>query len=202
MTGNAAADDWVYVVTDIECDGMWPGRNSMLSFASVAVSLDGTRYGEFEAVLETLPEATPDPDTTQWWATQPEAWKAATSDPEPAAEVMARFTNWVKALPAKRVFAASPLILDAGWIDYYLRQFTPYAAFIGPDDDDQLFAGPGLCIRSYASAVTGRPVAELAADAFPSEWFGDIEHTHRAIDDARGYANLLVTLAAKVRERD
>lgn len=193
MTGSA--DDWVYVVTDIECDGEWPGRSSMLSFASVAVSLDGTRYGEFEAVLEALPDSVPDVENMEWWATQPEAWTAATTNPEPPAEVMARFAAWVKTLPAKRVFAASPLVLDAQWIDYYLRRFTPYAVFIGPDREDQLFAGPGLCIRSYASAITGRPIAELATGTLPLEWFGDIEHTHRAIDDARGYANLLVTLA-------
>jgi hypothetical protein len=29
----------------------------------------------------------------------------------------------------------------------------------------------------------------------PAEWFGDIEHTHKALDDALGYANLLIELA-------
>jgi hypothetical protein len=31
----------------------------------------------------------------------------------------------------------------------------------------------------------------------PSDWFGDLEHTHKAIDDALGYANLLLTLARR-----
>src|SRR4051794_9930572 len=53
-------DEWVYVVTDIEVDGPWPGPNSMRSFASVAVTLDGTEHGRFEAVLEELPGAAPD----------------------------------------------------------------------------------------------------------------------------------------------
>lgn len=30
--------DPVYIVTDVECDGPTPGLNSMLSFASVAVT--------------------------------------------------------------------------------------------------------------------------------------------------------------------
>jgi len=31
----------------------------------------------------------------------------------------------------------------------------------------------------------------------PAEWFGDIKHTHKAIDDALGYANLLSELARR-----
>jgi hypothetical protein len=54
---------WVYVVTDIETDGPTPGVNSMRSFASIAVSPDGTEYERFEAVLEPLPGTTPDPDS-------------------------------------------------------------------------------------------------------------------------------------------
>ncbi|MFH9352772.1 hypothetical protein [Kitasatospora sp. NPDC017646] len=41
--------DWNYVVTDIEVDGPWPGANSMRSFASVATTMDGRTFGEFEA---------------------------------------------------------------------------------------------------------------------------------------------------------
>ena len=92
------------------------------------------------------------------------------------------------------MFAASPLAFDGLWIDYYLRRFTHYGITQGPYEEDRLFDGPGLCIRSYAAAVTGRPVAEISPDTLPSEWFGNVPHTHKAIDDALGYANLLVTL--------
>lgn len=195
------ADEWIYVVTDIEVDGPAPGRNSMRSFASVAVSLDGTEHGRFEAVLEELPGATPDPETYAWFQTQPEAWVAATAAPEPPAEVMARYVDWVKQLPGDAAFAASPLAFDGLWIDHYLRRFTAHGAIPWPYESDHLFAGPGLCIRSYASAVTGRPIAELTAPSLPSELLGDVPHTHRAIDDALGYANLLVTLARIAAEQ-
>jgi hypothetical protein len=185
------SDDWLYVVTDIEVDGPWPGANSMRSFASVAVDASGEEYGTFEAVLEELPGAAPNPDTLAWFQTQPEAWSAATSAPRPLDQVMADFVTWVRDLPEPRMFAASPIAFDGGWIDYYLRRFTRYGLVQGPYEADLLFHGPGLCLRSYAAAVTGRPVAEVSPQTLPAAWFGDIEHTHRAIDDARGYANLL-----------
>lgn len=154
-------DPATYVVTDIECDGPWPGQNSMLSFASVAVRVDGTRLGEFEAVLAGLPGASPEPKTHAWFLTVPEAWEAATTDPFPPEQVMADFAGWVRSLPRPRVFAAHPVAFDGMWIDYYLRQIT--------------------------------------ASRLPPEWLGDVPHTHRAIDDARGYAHLLTVLLAQRR---
>jgi hypothetical protein len=60
-----------------------------------------------------------------------------------------------------------------------------------------VFAGGGLCIKSYAAAITGMPVADVQPDTVPSAWFGEIAHTHRAIDDTLGYANLLVELLGR-----
>lgn len=164
--------------------------------ASVAVSVDGTEHGRFEAVLEELPGAAPHPDTLAWFEAQPDVWAAATSNPRPVVEVLSSYVGWVKALPGETMFAASPLAFDGTWFDYYLRRFTPYGLVQGPYETDRLFDGVGLCLRSYAAALTGLPVAELSPNRMPAEWFGHVEHTHRAIDDALGYANLLVTLAA------
>ncbi|MBP1780686.1 MULTISPECIES: hypothetical protein [Micromonospora] len=192
-------DNWVYVVTDIEVDGPWPGPNSMRSFASVAVTCNGEELGAFEAVLEPLPGAAPNPATYAWFQTQPEAWAAATTNPQPVHEVMTQFAEWVRALPKSRIFAASPIASDGGWIDYYLRRFTRYGLVQGPYEEDVLFNGPGLCLRSYAAAVTGRPVADMSPQTLPAEWFGNIAHTHQAIDDARGYAHLLGVLFRRAR---
>jgi hypothetical protein len=186
---------WVYVVTDIEVDGPWPGPNSMRSFASVAVTGEGVEAGVFEAVLEPLPGAAVNPDTYAWFQTQPpEIWAAATEHPEPVADVMARFVAWVRDLPGQRMFAAHPLAFDGNWIDYYLRRFTGYGVSQGPYEKDPLFQSPALCLRSYAAAVLNRPPAEVTSATLPPGWLGDIEHTHRAIDDARGYAHLLTVL--------
>jgi hypothetical protein len=54
---ESPVDPWVYVVTDIEVDGPWPGPNSLRSFASVAVTASGEERGTFEAVLAPLPRS-------------------------------------------------------------------------------------------------------------------------------------------------
>ncbi len=192
-------DPWTYVVTDVELDGPWPGIHSMRSFASVAVSADGTEHGRFEAVLEPLPGTAPDARTMEWFATQPEAWAAATHDPEPVPDVMRRYVTWLEGLPWPRMFAAFPLALDGIWMDHYLRRFTPYGIRQGHHEEDRLFVGGGLCLRSYAAAVTGDPAGLVDVDTLPSAWFGEVEHTHRAIDDARGYAHLLVEVLRRSR---
>lgn len=130
-------DRWAYVVTDIEVDGPWFGPNSMLSFASVAVTGSGEKLGTFEAVLEPLPGAAPNPDTRAWFETQPEAWAAATTDPRPIPAVLSDFVRWVQDLPYPRDFAAFPLGFDGGWIDAYLRRFTPYGLVQGPYETDR-----------------------------------------------------------------
>ena len=191
----------IYVVTDIECDGLNLGKNSMIAFASVAIDDDGHRYGEFEGVLEPLAGATRDPHTMKWWAVRPEAWEAATRNPRPAQAVIAQFVRWIKSMPAPAVFTAHPLAFDGAWIDFYLRRFTPHAVLQNQYDTDKLFLGTGLCLRSFAAAITGRPVSECDVSSYPRAWLGEEEHTHRAIDDARGYANLLVTLMRISRER-
>ncbi|MFB7911074.1 hypothetical protein ACFC1T_32025 [Kitasatospora sp. NPDC056076] len=183
--------DWTYVVTDIEVDGPWAGANSMRSFASVATTTDGRTFGEFEAVLEPLPGAAPNPRTKEWFDSEPGTWEAATADPQPVAQVMAGYVEWVRSLPGPRAFAAAPVSFDGTWIDYYLRRFTPYGLHQGPYEEDRLFHGPALCLRTYTAALTGRPPADLASPKLPPHWLGDVPHTHKAIDDVRGFAHLL-----------
>jgi hypothetical protein len=169
----------------------------MRSFASVAVTAAGDVRGEFQAVLEPLPGAQPNPDTHAWFQTQPQAWAAATRDPRPVPVVLDDYAQWVLSLGADRHFVASPLAFDGGWIDYYLRRFTRYAVCQGPYETDRLFHGPGVCLMSLACGATGGDPATFSVHQLPKEWFGDVPHTHEAIDDARGYANLLVTLLGR-----
>jgi len=189
----------VFIVTDIECDGPSPGVNSMLSFASVAVTAEGEEKGVFEAALEPLPDARRDPETWAWFQTQREALAAATTDPQPPAQVMAAYVDWLGAFQVGRTFAAYPLAFDGPWIDHYLRRFTRYAVVEGHYAKDRLFDGSGLCLKSFAAGVTGRDPWDCNPKSFPPEWLGGHAHSHRAIDDARGYAHLLGVLTAMSR---
>ena len=191
----------VYIVTDIECDGPTPGRNSMIAFASVAVTADGVEQGRFEAVLEPLRGAERDPQTWAWWNAQPEVLAAATEGARPAAQVVAEFANWVRSFEDGRIFTAFPLAFDGGWIDHYLRLFTPCALVAGHFEEDPLFDGPGVCLKSFAAGITGQPPWCCTPQSLPLEWFGGHDHTHRAIDDALGYAALLGNLMQGARGR-
>ncbi len=186
----------VYVVTDVEVDGPTPGENSMLSFASVVVNEKGEEIDDFQAVLGTLEGATADELTIAWFKSQSEAYAAATDNPQPADEVIARYAGWVKSLPGDPIFVAHPLAMDGPWIDFYLRRFANIRLLKGPWIGDRLFYAGGLCLRSYAAGKLGWPLWECTPENYPPKWLGHCRHTHKAIDDARGYANLLAHLLA------
>jgi 3'-5' exoribonuclease-like protein len=183
-----------FIVTDVETDGHSPLRNSMLSFASVAIDYDGTVHGEFETVLERRRERQPDPKTMKWWEGFPDAWAAATTDPKSPQIEMARFADWVEALPGHHVFAAAPVMFDGPWIDHYLDVFANSRALGGPYTGRQLFRGGGVCLYTMAGAMRGMDYLNWGMQRAPKSWYGDIPHTHKAIDDARGFANVLVKL--------
>jgi hypothetical protein len=185
-----------FVVTDIESDGHNPLESSMLSFASVACDVTGTVLGEFEAVLTPRADRKANPDTMAWWATQPEAWKAATEGAEAPEVVMPRYADWVEGLPGFRVFAAAPMIFDGLWMDHYLSTFAGTRVLGGPYKTRQIFRGGGVCLYTMAGTLRGAEYLKWGMQRVPAEWYGNINHTHKAIDDARGFANVLAKLFA------
>jgi hypothetical protein len=180
-----------FVVTDIESDGHDPLQSSMLSFASVACDATGRVLDEFEAVLTPRTDRKSDPNTMAWWATQPEAWKHATDNPERPEIVMPRYADWVESLPGFRVFAAAPMIFDGIWMDHYLSTFAGTRVLGGPYKSRQIFRGGGVCLYTMAGTLRGAEYLKWGMQRVPAEWYGHIEHTHKAIDDARGFANVL-----------
>lgn len=156
----------------------------MLSFASVAVDHAGRILDEFEANISPLDGARADPDTMAWFASHPEVLDWATRDPRAPSDAMAGFGAWVRGLPGEPVFAAHPLLMDAPWIDHCRLPEGPWRG-------DRLFHGSGLCLRSFVSGRLGLPLCQCDPATYPAEWLGDVPHTHKAIDDAAGYAYLL-----------
>jgi hypothetical protein len=183
-----------FVVTDIEADGPNPLESSMLSFASVACDVSGHVLGEFEAVLTPRPDRRSNETTMAWWATQPEAYRYATENPEAPELVMPRYADWVETLPGYRVFAAAPIIFDGLWMDHYLSTYAGTRVLGGPYSGRQIFRGGGVCLYTMAGTLRGAEYLKWGMQRVPPEWYGHIAHTHRAIDDARGFANVLAKL--------
>ncbi|HZS48847.1 MAG TPA: exonuclease [Blastocatellia bacterium] len=177
----------IYVSTDIEADGPIPGRNSMLSFASAAFLADKRLLSTFTANLETIPGAVPDPATTEWWKTQPEAWKKCRQNLQPASVVMPQYVSWIKNLPGMPVFLAYPAPFDFMFITYYLHSFA----------GESPFSHYALDIKSYAMAMLKTDFTSVVKSNMPKYWFDDLPYTHVALDDAISQGALFCNMLAQ-----
>ncbi len=177
----------IYVSTDIETDGPSPGHYSMLSFGSVAFNLDKTIVGTFERNLDLLPGAKQHPKHMQWWLTEPEAWQACRSNTVSPKAAMADYCVWLKELPGTPIFVAHPVGFDYTFVQWYLHEFA----------GENPFFPAGLDIASYAMAMLDHPYTESHRPFLPQEWFDPgVPHTHKAIEDAMGYALLFCNMVA------
>lgn len=174
----------VYVSTDVEADGPIPGPHSMLSFASAAYLADKTLVGTFEANLATLPEATGDPKTMAWWATQPAAWAACRANPREPADAMPEYVAWLKRLPGRPVFVGYPAAYDFLFVYWYLIRFA----------GESPFSHSALDIKTYAMALLGTDYRDSTKRNMPKSWFDDLPHTHVALDDAKGQGALFCNM--------
>lgn len=180
------SDVEVYCSTDIETDGPIPARNSMLSFATAAYTLEKGLVGTFSANLLQMEGAKPDPKTMrEFWDKNPEAWAAARKDPQPIEPTMRRYVEWVSRLPGKPVFVGYPAGFDFTWVYWYIIAHgleSPYSF-------------SALDIKSYVSGVTAKPFRQCTKRNMPKRWFPkDKPHTHVALDDAKEQGELFVNI--------
>ena len=177
----------IYVSTDVESDGPAPGLNSMLSFASAAYLADKTLLGTFSANLELLEDARTDPETMEWWESQPAAWQACRSDPQPPGIIMPRYASWLKGLHGDLVFVGYPAAFDFMYVTYYLHRFAGESPFL-------YFS---LDIKTYAMALMKKNLYDVNKDSMPEHWFDDLPYTHVALDDAISQGALFCNMLAE-----
>jgi hypothetical protein len=183
----------IYVSTDVETDGPIPGPHSMLSFASAAYRPDKTLLGTFAANLETLPGASPDLGTLNWWQSHLEAYRATRTDLQPPEAAMRRYAAWVNALPGKPVFVAYPAGFDFLFVYWYLIRFTGASPF----------SFSALDVKTYAMALLKIGYRDSTKRNMPKRWFDPMPHTHVALDDALEQGALFCNmLAENLRTRD
>ena len=186
-----------YVVCDIEADGPIPGPHSMISLGAVAVNRAGKELGEFEINFLPLKNATTHPKVMKWFATNaPEALKYAKYNQASPKTGMKKFGNWLLSLPSPRVMAAHPAPFDFMWVNWYMQTFLSEQLkeppFLIPFFD--IKGDSALDIKSYAAAIFGKDYREMHRGNYPSEFHDNTKHSHKAIEDAREYAQLLIKL--------
>lgn len=192
----------IYVSTDVEADGPIPGVNSMLSFGSAAYLADKTLVSTFTANLKTLPGATADPKTMEWWKNQPEAWKVCRENLQSPEKAMKDYLAWLKRLPGVPVFVGYPAAYDFLFVYWYLIRFA----------GESPFSHSALDIKTLAMVLLKSGYRQATKKNMPKKWFdppssrqsaglrraGPLRHSHVALDDAieQGalFCNMLVEL--------
>ena len=187
----------IYFSVDIESDGPIPGVNSMLSLGCAAFDPDGNALGTYSANLKPLPEATSDPKTMAWWATQPKAWEACQQEQREPSEVMPEFAKWVLDTAGeniKPVFAAWPVGFDFTHVYWYLMKFHGQSPF----------SHHALDIRSFAMANMNLTYRGSHKSKLQKRLKDRLNLTHRhdhiAVHDAIEQGELLVALLAANRQ--
>ena len=179
----------IYVSTDVEADGPIPGVNSMLSFGSAAYLPDKTLVATFSANLETLPGATPNSATMEWWGGHPEAWAACRTELRAPEQAMKEYVSWLNGLPGDPVFVGYPAVYDFMFVYWYLIRFTGVSPF----------QHSALDIKTYAMAMLKTDYRKSTKKRMPKRWFDSLPHTHRALDDALGQGALFCNMLAENR---
>ena len=95
--------------------------------------------------------------------------------------------------------AAHPAPFDFMWINWYIQTFLAdrleEVPFSMPFFDSKGQAA--FDIKSYAAAVLQKDYREINRENYSKEFHDNTKHTHKAIDDAREYAQLLIKLLNK-----
>jgi DNA polymerase III epsilon subunit-like protein len=189
----------IYISADIETDGPYPGRYSMLSFGLAAVATyDG---GTHVARLDPRSHAA-------YWELRPES---ETFDPEalavngldrerlrrsgmaaPAAMTMA--SRWVSEIAGdnRPVMVAYPVAFDWLFLHRYFMNFCGESPF-----------GHGSCIdiRSLYIGATGSTYRTSSKKYVPEKLQPAAAHTHHALDDAIEQGQLFVNILEFIVDR-
>ena len=176
-------DKTFYASVDIETDGPIPSEYSMISLGAAVCTIDDGIIDKFKVNLNRLEGASQHPKTMEWWETKPEAWSASTSDPRHPKIAIRMFCDFLK--PYKRpVFVGYPAGFDFTFVYWYLIKFNGSSPF----------SFSALDIKTLAAAKIGVPYRDAVKRNMPKYWFGKTPHTHDALDDAVGQAELFLNI--------
>lgn len=184
----------LWISVDVEADGPIPGPFSMLSLGACVAGLhDGRTFTRIDPELHTF-SAELQPISDRF---EPDALAVSGLDRDrliaegaPPAAAMTRFADWIAAtqreLGAGRpVCCAYPLGFDWLFTYHYLIAFTGASPFSH---------GRHVDIKTLYLAKAGTGAQGATKRSMAPDLLGARPHTHDALDDAQGQADLLANL--------
>jgi hypothetical protein len=189
-----AATREAYFSVDVEADGPIPGPYSLVSLGACVAAVRGSR-GEIDVIdpeLHTFYRELK-PISEQWSAEalavsglKREYLEAEGVDP---ARAMTEFAAWVdetaESFRARPVFAAFPLAFDWQFTYHYLLVYAGRSPF---------GHSAHLDMKTAYALRAGTAVRDAVKRNMPRGLLGSRRHTHNALDDAQGQADLLAGL--------
>lgn len=170
-----------YIVVDIEADGPIPGDNSMLSLG--ACTLDEPEQ-TFYVELRPIQFARSNAETEKWLkehGLDRNKLKVTGRFPVPAMEF---FDTWLTnvANGDRLRFVSDNAAFDSMFVFWYLHHFL----------ERNQFGFSAISLTSLYAGIAG----DIKQSSDYKKW-RSIEHSHNALDDARGNAIALRTMIAK-----
>lgn len=164
----------ILISIDIETNGAIPGKFSMLSLGAAAFNYSGKLLSTFSVNMETLPNATEDPDTMIWWSKNEKAYADTRLNIINPKLAMEQFVDWTENLGGTPVVVGYPIFFDYLFVYWYLIHFTGKSPF----------SFSALDIKTYAMAILKTDYRQSTKKNMPKHWFSDAPHTHNALEDA------------------
>jgi len=164
-----------YVMVDVESDGPIPGDYSMICFGAVLVEPDLSRsfYGQLKPISEKwIPDAL---------AVSGFSREETLQFDEPA-QTMQAFADWLKdESDGKPMFISDNNGFDWQFINWYFHHFLGRNPF------------------GFSSTNLGSLYKGMVQDTFKNfKHLRKTRHTHHPVDDAKGNAEALLTMKAKM----
>mgnify|MGYP006437173213 CR=1 FL=1 len=191
-TGNVVKLGDSYFSADVETDGPIPGRYSMLSFALVyAGKYDGDKFikpDSYEQVFyREIKPISQNYEEDALRINQLDRGRLQHEGLEPQ-DAMDDAWEWVMSLAGdtKPVLAAYPVSFDWTWLYWYFVAFSRRGSPFGYSRCFDL--------KTAVSVKADLPISDSGRSKLPKWLQPDREHTHFAIDDAIGQAEILAKL--------
>lgn len=184
--------DDIHFSVDCEFSGPIPGPNYMMSLGSVAFNLRKGILDQFTINFKPLPGAVMDRKTQRFWNAYPDAYQATLWDQHDPQEGMELYNEHIMGVMTQHaekshdpVFIEYPGGADFLWVFWYFHNFLHQCPF----------SHSSFSMKSYATAALNLPFRRATKSHFPRRWFNpNLLHTHVALDDAIGQADLAIRM--------